>query len=559
MARAGFWLWTILAWALAGGSLPAADRPNIVLVMTDDQGYGDLACHGNPHVRTPALDRLHAESLRLTDFHVDPTCSPTRSALLTGRYSCRTGVWHTIMGRSLLRRDEVTLPQLLAAAGYRTGIFGKWHLGDNTPYRPQERGFHTSLVHRGGGIGQTPDHWGNDYFDDVLIKNGQPYQASGYCTSVFFDAALQFISDHRQGPFFVYLPTNVPHAPYNVPQEYSRPYRELGLPAQVANFYGMITHFDENLARLGEKLRALDLERNTVLIFMTDNGSAMGHYSAGMRAKKGSWYDGGHRVPCFIRWPARWRQRDVPQLAAHVDIVPTLLEICGIPPPQGLQLDGTSLVPLLDGRGQWPERTLFVQSHRIDHPQPWRQSAVLTQRWRLVNGSELYDIVADPAQQQDIAPQHADVVATLRAQYEKWYADVSRRFDEYCEIVLGADAENPLRLCCHDWHGPNAPSSQTTIDEMPQINGFWAVEIAQGGRYRFTLRHKPPEANFALQAVSARVRVGDQEATAAVPSGATHLTLELELAAGKTRLQTYLTDAQGNQRGAFYVDVERKP
>jgi arylsulfatase A-like enzyme len=288
-----------------------ADRlPNVLLIMTDDQGYGDFACHGNPILKTPNLDRLHAASVRLTNFHVDPTCSPTRSALMTGRYSSRTGVWHTVMGRSLLCRDEVTMADVFTASGYKTGIFGKWHLGGNYPYRPGERGFGEVLTFGGGGaIGNTPDVWGNNYFDDTLRHNARLEKMSGYCTDVFFAAATRFIEENKDRPFFCYLPTNAPHAPYNVAERYSKPYWDRGVPEQRANFYGMIANIDENVGRLLDRLRELKLEENTLVVFLTDNGTAAGTdakgggFNAGMRGFKGSEYEGGHRVPCFFRWP----------------------------------------------------------------------------------------------------------------------------------------------------------------------------------------------------------------------------------------------------------------
>jgi arylsulfatase A-like enzyme len=302
----------------SGAHSRASERPpNVVLVLTDDQGYGDLACLGNPILRTRNLDALYGQSVRLTDFHVSPTCSPTRAALMTGRYNNRTGVWHTVMGRSLLRRDEVTMADLFAAAGYRTGIFGKWHLGDNYPFRPQDRGFQEVLCHGGGGIGQTPDFWGNDYFDDTYWHNGVLEKSTGYCTDVWFDAALRFIESNRHRPFFAYVATNAPHSPYRVAEKYSRLYAGQTVPN--AGFYGMITNIDENVGRLMRTLQRLGLEENTILIFMTDNGTAAGMqggkgFNAGMRGTKGSEYDGGHRVPCFLHWPAgdlgeaRWRQ-----------------------------------------------------------------------------------------------------------------------------------------------------------------------------------------------------------------------------------------------------------
>jgi arylsulfatase A-like enzyme len=228
--------------------------------MTDDQGYGDLGRHGNSMIRTPHLDALHGESIRLTDFHVDPTCSPTRAALLTGRYSTRTGVWHTVMGRSLLYEDEVTLADILARDGYRTGIFGKWHLGDNFPFRPEDRGFHDVVIHGGGGIGQTPDYWGNRYVDDHFLTNGTWTPYEGYCTDVFFDQALRFIERNRDRPFFAYIPTNVPHSPFIAPEGLDEAYRERGVPEPMASFYGMIENCDTNIGRLRAKLREWDLE-----------------------------------------------------------------------------------------------------------------------------------------------------------------------------------------------------------------------------------------------------------------------------------------------------------
>ncbi len=544
--------------AAASAQAGAAKRPNVVLVMTDDQGYGDLACHGNPEIRTPTLDRLYEQSVRLTNFHVDPTCSPTRSALLTGRYSCRTGVWHTIMGRSLLRRDEVTMANLFAAAGYRTAVFGKWHLGDNYPYRAVDRGWHESLVHGGGGIGQTPDYWGNTYFSPVLLHNGNLVQTQGYCTNVFFDAAIRFIEANRTRPFLVYLPTNVAHAPYQVAEKYAKPYEQAGLPRQLALFYGMIENFDENMARLLHTLDRLDLANDTILIYMTDNGTSGRGFNANMRGRKGSVYEGGHRVPCFIRWPGTLTGgRSIDRLTAHIDLLPTLLDLCGIDKPAQVKFDGTSLRPLLFGEetAAWPDRTLFVQSHRIEHPQPWRNSAVMTQRYRLVDGKELYDVVDDPSQKRDIAAEHPEVVARLRKAYETWYADVSQRFGEYCPIVIGAREANPVLLTCHDWHGEQVPWNQSHVRRNLVANGFWAIEVARPGRYRFVLRERPAWVNAPLEAEQARIKIGQVDRAQQVPAGSSGAEFVVDLPAGQTRLQTWLTDGQGVSRGAYFVDI----
>jgi arylsulfatase A-like enzyme len=549
---------------LAPSLAPAADRqPNVILIVTDDQGYGDLGCHGNPILKTPNLDKLHAQSVRLTNFHVDPTCSPTRSALLTGRYSSRTGVWHTVMGRSLLRRDEVTAANVFAAGGYRTGVFGKWHLGDNHPYRPQERGFGEVLTFGGGAIRNTPDVWGNNYFDDTLRHNGRLEKASGYCTDVFFAAATRFVEENKARPFFCYLPTNAPHAPYNAAGKYSQPYRDRGVPDQRARFYGMIANIDENVGRLLARLTELGLEDDTVVIFMTDNGTAAGAdakgggYAAGMRGIKGSEYEGGHRVPCFLRWPGKLTGgRDVGRLTAHIDLLPTLIDLCALKKPDGVKFDGVSLRPLLTGKGDWPERTMFVHSQRIDHPEKWRKCAVMTDRWRLVNGTELYDLPADPGQKTDVAAANAPVVAALRKAYDGWWADISGRFGEYCEIVVGSEKENPTALACHDWHGEIAPSGQDMVLKGVVANGFWAIDVARAGKYEITLRQQPAAAKFVIPATAARLKVGETDETKAVPVGSASVTFPVKLPAGKTRLQTWLTEKDGTSRGAYFVEVK---
>jgi len=532
-------------------------RPNVVLVMTDDV------------IQTPNLDRLYTQSIRLTDFHVVPTCSPTRAALMTGRYCNRTGVWHTIMGRSLLRKDEVTIADVFSAGGYRTGIFGKWHLGDNYPFRPQDRGFGEVLIHGGGGVGQGPDYWGNDYFDDTYFHNGRPKKFEGYCTDIWFDGAMKFIEANKKRPFFCYIPTNAPHGPYNVADKYSKPYRDKGVQKNQANFYGMITNIDENMGRLMKRLNELGLDKNTILIFMTDNGTS-GSYSGGMRGKKGSEYEGGHRVPCFIRWPDGGLTGgiDVDRLTAHIDLLPTLIELCGLRKPRGVKFDGDSIVRLLrrDDRN-WPERTLITDSQRIEHPEKWRKSAVMTDRWRLINGKELYDIKADPSQKNDIADGNQQIVQKLRRDYEDWWSDVSERFDEYCEIIIGSDKQNPTRLMSHDWHGTKVPWSQGAVRNGMQASGFWAIDVERDGRYRFELRRWPKELDAgineaveegkAITATKARLTIADEDITVPVSRNARAVTFDLHLKAGKTRLQTWFTDERDNSRGAYYVYVKR--
>ncbi len=370
---------TVLMISITAFASIAADKPNVVIVITDDQGHGDLSCHGNPILKTPQIDKLYAESVRLTDYHVAPTCSPTRCALLTGHWTNRTGVWHTIMGRSMLRENEVTMGQVFKDNGYATGMFGKWHLGDNYPYRPEDRGYTEVLRHGGGGVGQTPDFWDNAYFDGSYWHNGQPEKVKGFCTDVFFEYAQSFIKKQKEAgqPFLAYIATNAPHGPMHAPEEFSQPYQ--AQQTHVSNFYGMIANIDQNVGRLRQFLDEQGLTENTIFIFTTDNGSSSGTkvFNSSMRGAKGSPYDGGHRVPFFVHWPdGKLSQgRDVNPITAHVDVLPTLIDLCGLTPPVGVKFDGTSIKKLLyESDTSWPDRILVTDSQRVKDPIKWRQS-----------------------------------------------------------------------------------------------------------------------------------------------------------------------------------------
>ena len=428
----------------------AAGRPNIVLVITDDQGYGELSCHGNPILKTPHLDRLHAQSVRFTDFHVSPTCAPTRAALMTGRHEFRSGVTHTIYERERLSLGATTIAQVLKDAGYATGIFGKWHLGDEEPYQPEKRGFDEVFIHGGGGIGQTypgscGDAPGNSYFDPAILHNGTFVKTTGFCTDVFFDRALDWIGaeSRKGGPFFAYISTNAPHSPYVGPEAYQRPYLDAGMATADAAYYGMIANIDDNVGRLLARLDEWKLSERTLLIFMTDNGHSRGNlYNAGMRSAKGSPYQGGTRVPAFFRWPGTLgRGVDVNALAAHIDLFPTLAEIAGAKIPGSVELDGRSLVPLLlDAKADWPDRCLFVHKGRWARGKAaeskYADCAVRNTRFRLVNNTELYDIADDPGETKNVIDQHPEVVAKMRAAYDRWW-------DEVLPCMVNEDAVGP--------------------------------------------------------------------------------------------------------------------
>jgi len=550
-------------------------RPNVVLIMTDDQGYGDLGCTGNPVLKTPNLDRLYRESVRLTNFHVDPTCSPTRSALMTGRYSTRVGVWHTVMGRHIPRAEEVMMPRVFAESGYATAIFGKWHLGDNFPFRPQDRGFQETLIHGGGGIGQIPDHWGNDYFDDTYFRNGQPKKFAGYCTDVFFREATRFIEAHRGRPFFVYLPTNAPHAPYRVGDEWSAPYvSQVGDDAELAKFYGMIANIDDNLGRLTDNGTARGA---TFGDYRGNEGRLLSGYNAGMRGRKGSPYEGGHRVPCFFHWPAGKLTggRDLDGLSAHLDLLPTLIGLCGLKDLQPLARDGISLRGPLTGTARIPaDRVLFAHHQELPYPEKNRFASVMQDRWRLILRNdleakpavELYDVTDDPGQARDVAAQFPEVAARLRAAYDAWWDDLAKGFDRPAEMVVGDERQNPSELTCFEWHN-SQQWHQEAVRRGFEANGYWTVRVAQAGKYRIALRRWPKEVDLpirsavaggrAIPVTRARLRIFTFDEERDVSPEAVAVEFDVSLPAGSTRLETWFTSADGKSRGAYYVSVKR--
>lgn len=560
------------------GLVASEQKPNVILIVTDDMGYGDVGIHGNTMLTTPHLDHLAKQSVRMTDFHVDPTCAETRAALMTGRYSCRTGVWHTIMGRSILRADELTMAEVFESNGYATGIFGKWHLGDNYPYMPRDRGFQMELIHGGGGVNQTPDVWGNDYFDDTYFRNGELEKQTGYCTDVFFDATLDFIKDNRDKPFFAYLATNAAHGPYRCAKEYSQPYLDKGVEKTMSSFYGMITNIDDNVGKLCKKLDELGLKENTILIFTSDNGTARGMlkpdaiekgyewigFNGGLSGTKASKLDGGHRVPFFVRWPAGKIEggKELSTLTAQFDLLPTFVDLCKLKMPREVKFDGRSLKESWlnpEKKSDLEDRTLVVHSQRQETPEKWRSCSVMKRNWRLINGKYLYDLESDRAQKTDLAKKHPDVVSELRDSYDAWWSSVSTRFDEYVRIPLGTDTEPNVLLTCHDWHATEGevPWNQGKIKADLSSNGYWAVDVENAGKYEITLRVRPAGVSYEFSAGEAKVKVGDLEQKANVDQGQDAITMSLELPAGPTKLQTWIPNGKKKARGAYYVDIKR--
>jgi arylsulfatase A-like enzyme len=573
----------LLLGLLFSSTAMAADlQPNVIVIVTDDQGYGDMSCHGNPWLKTPNLDHLASQSVQLEDFHVDPVCTPTRAALMTGRYCTRVGAWTVTQGRQLLRDDEVTMADVFSESGYRTGMFGKWHLGDARPYAPRFRGFDEVVCHLAGGVDEIGNPIGNDFFDDTYFRNGSPESFEGYCTDVFFRELGRFIESDSEEPFFAYLPLNAMHGPHTVEEKYAAPFVAMGHPLKRAKFYGMVINFDQNLGRLMNTLEQRRIEKETIVIFMGDNGTAEGiggsaeskpGFNAGMRGKKGSTYEGGHRVACFARLPGRFQAgRQVHQLTSHRDWLPTLIDLCDLQSPAGVAFDGQSIAPLLTGSEEpWPDRTFFVQ-RQADQPTLSKTPevkprhphyAVLTEKWRMVDG-QLYDHANDPRQTKDLAREHPEVVENLYSQYEQHFADVFVEGRPFNRFHIGGE-ENPTRFTVRDWHpAGDSPTASRVIWQQEQlgddsllINGFWAVNVVKSGQYAIRLTRFPQDAAAPINANSARVRIGEHTVTQSVEPDAVSVTFDVNLPRGHVLLQAWLTDAEtGNERGAYFVEVE---
>ena len=426
----------------------AGAQPNIIFILTDDQGYGDISAHGNPVLKTPHLDRLRAEGVRFTDFHVSPTCSPTRSALFTGRHEFKNGVTHTVLERERMTLAATTLPQVLQLAGYTTGIFGKWHLGDEAEYRPESRGFDEVYIHGGGGIGQTfpgscGDAPGNTYFDPALLHNGKFEKTRGYCTDLFYGQATQWIDVQRRAkkPFFAYIPSNTPHGPYIARPEDRALYEGKGLEPATENFFGMIHNIDQNIGRLLAKLDEWGIAQNTLVIFMNDNGGTAGVrvFNADMRGQKGSAWLGGTRASSFWRWPGTLQAADCSVLSAHIDFFPTIAAIAGAKIPSAVaqsQIEGRSLVPVLQNpAAKLPDRYQFTHFGRwpkLGDPNEakFKVASVRNTRWAMVseNGGrtpnwQLFDLSVDYGQKNNVIAQHPEVVKELGAAFDQWWSE----------------------------------------------------------------------------------------------------------------------------------------
>jgi arylsulfatase A-like enzyme len=554
-----------------------AARPNVIVIMSDDQGGGDYGFLGNKVIRTPELDAMYQRSGMLSRFYVSPVCAPTRASLMTGRYNYRTRCIDTYVGRAMMDGDEITIAEILGEAGYRTGIYGKWHLGDNYPLRPMDQGFQDCLVHRGGGIGQPSDPIGGEgkYTNPTLFKNGVETTMQGYCTDIYFDAAMEFIESSvaANENFFTYIATNAPHGPFHdVPEELYQEYLKVDFKPilinkniqsgrlktetdKLARIAAMITNIDENVGRLFRQLDSLGVRQNTIVIYLNDNGPNSMRYVGNMRGMKAHVDDGGIRSPLLFHWPAKVdSDKTSDALCAHIDVLPTILDACEVKAPADHKIDGRSFLPLLTADNtKWPKRQVVLQTHRGNRPQKYHHFSLHEEPWKLVHPSgfgkesftgppqlQLYNLSKDPRQENDVSAEHPEVFKRLIQGYEDWFADVSStRPDNYAppRIVIGTDHEKRSVLTRQDWrHASGRPWASDS-------NGFWLLEAPEAGGYEVELIFKTAHSagKVTITAGSAKIQF-DLPASKAgsflkgmhFPSGKFKLSVDVVLD-GKTR------------------------
>ncbi len=569
---------------------------NVILLVTDDQGYADVGYVGNPHILTPQLDELSTESIIFDNFHTGTTSAPTRSGLMTGRYGNATGVWHTIGGRSLLDLEEYTIAEAFKDSGYTTAQFGKWHLGDNYPYRPMDRGFDVSLWHKGGGVGQTPDYYNNTYFEDTYFRGDTPEKQTGYCTDVFFQAAEEFIesSKEQDKPFFCYLAANAPHGPYHVDERWVEPFR--GNPNIVSpEFYGMIYNLDYNVGKLRSLLTRMEMDDNTIIIFFGDNGSTgsakldkSGYavegagFAAGLRGKKGQVFEGGHRQAMLMHIPGK-RAAKSEQLTAYIDIMPTLIDLCGLTPSKKINFDGVNIVDNYCSKG----RVFVNDTQRREKMEEDKLYCVARDEWRLINGKMLYDMSSDREQRNDLSKRYPEIVKELTAEYKKWWKKTSVRANEFQYIPIENSESKSVRLNCHDLHDSKNRQNVWNFDflhsTLKPAPGWWCVSLERPAKLTFDAYRWSPEANLPLggdapegryvpngkrypagakidDMVSLTVKLNGKEIAKSTKIDLTKPSATIpsvKLPAGKHELQVLFADKDGKEYSAWFVMATR--
>ncbi len=568
------------------GSAPTTDpkKPNVIIVLSDDQGYGDFSCHGNPVLKTPALDELYNESIRFDNFHVSPLCTPTRGQLMTGLDAMHNKAATVLTGRNLLRRDILTLPEVFSKNGYATGIFGKWHLGDSYPDRPMDRGFQKCIWHKGWGL-LSEIEYDNDYYETRYMDSLEVKQSGEYCTNLWFTKAREWMDEmaEKDQPFFTYLALNAPHGPFYSPAQDHNFYSDKVSDSITASFLGMIRNIDRNMLHLNKWLTEKGLKENTILIFMNDNGGTGGVelYNAGMRDKKGSNYDGGHRAACFFRWPKGefGEPRTVYSATEIQDLFPTFIELLGLNIPADYDFDGKSIVPLLYEPNLSDDRMFVVQYGGHVHPEKYF-SCVVYNSWRLVGKDELYDISSDPGQKNNLAGDHLELLKKMRDFYENWWKGVEPGINTFIPVIIGSEKENPVIFSSNNWeNGAVNTQWHVALAAGPPRGGITHIQVDKAGRYKIELARWPFHLNRPLTGIGPKTAVGGTEIRAGkeVPvhfgcvslnsgdpiiaeskSGDTSITIEIELPEGVSTFQAWFKNKDGlDLCGAYFVKATR--
>lgn len=572
----------VFALLLTMVGLTKAEKPNVIVIMTDDQG-NNVGFQGNPHVSTPHIDLLAEQSVRLTNFHQMPMCTASRAGLMTGKYAEQTGAWRTSLGRTMMRGDTVTMAETFKDNGYETGQFGKWHLGDNWPMRPQDQGFDEVVGLRCGAVGQIADYWGNDYFDDTYFHNGKPQQYEGYCTDVFFNETIRFIKEKKDKPFFIYLAPNITHLPLKVAEKYSKPHVEKGIDEKLAVLYGMTDNLDENVGRLIDCLKETGLDENTIILMTTDDGvqgaaisRTPDYWNMGLRGKKGSQEEGGHRVFCFLRWPAgnvgAGTKNDT-LMSVH-DVFPTLLELCGLDAPKDVEFSGRSFKPYLKNPLDPldDDRTIFFyyfNPKKLDQRE--NQNCVIWKNWRLLAAKNLYDVSKDRMQENDVAAEYPEVVEELNDRFDDYHAQGKALVQEPVRFVLGNPQAPKVELTSQDVYWIKDVSGSQAFGQgdatnLKQAHGPYKVSLARDGKYTFKLSRYPlytdlpfgkggrkMEEVFSIEKV--RMSIAGQTVEKVVTPEDIHASFTLELKEGDADLDTALI-GDGKDGVAYFVTVE---
>ncbi len=472
-------------------------KPNVIVILADDMGWGDLNCNGNEFISTPVLNRLKNESLSFERFYVCPLSAPSRAEFLTGRYFLKTGVSSVTQGFENMRNNEVTIAEILKENGYSTGCFGKWHNGGYYLQHPNRQGFDEFTGFCMGHLGY--------YFDATFLHNDDKVQSNGYSSDFFTDRAIEFIDSNKENPFFCYLAFNVPHSPFQVPEKYFKKYNSQGLDSTLSAVYGMVENMDSNIGRVLRKIEDLNLKERTLVIFFSDNGPNTARFNGGMKGLKGSVDEGGIKVPFFISWPSSVKPGITGQLSQDIDILPTLLHLCRIKYDPVMPLDGQDLSGIITGSDKQFDR--FIFSRQGNQELRRCNGSVRNDRYRLVRTGKdtlLYDLENDPSQIHDIKNSERKTAEALIKVLSEWEYDLVTNYVPVTTIEAGFEDEKSFTLPVQDavlsgmvrFSSIYPNQSYTENWKKAGDSVFWDLNIINPGTYKADIRYGCPESDI---------------------------------------------------------------